>query len=73
MTYLDFIQKWKQEILTNKPDYIRDGQSLINYLGDVWIKEYKRINNTEFDCFHNTSLIPNTLKHLEKVWINYPN
>jgi len=73
MTYLEFRQKWEQEILPNKENYERDGQSLINFLGNVWLEEYKRINDTEIDCFFNSKLIPNTLKHLEKVWVNYPN
>lgn len=73
MTYLEFRQKWEQIILPNKEDYERDGQSLINFLGDVWLQEYNRIVDTDFDCFYNSKLIPNTLKHLEKVWVNYPN
>lgn len=74
MKYTEFITKWEQEILPNKPDYVRDGQSLINYLGDVWLEEYKRISSVQYydendiDCFHVDRLIPNTLKHLEKVW-----
>lgn len=73
MTYLKFKQKWETEILPNKEDYERDGQSLINLLGDVWLQEYNRIVDTEADCFYNSKLIPNTLKHLELVWVNYPN
>lgn len=73
MTYTEFLQKWEQDILPNKEPYIREGQSLINFLGDIWIEEYKRINNTVFDCFHRNDVIPKTLAHLEKVWINYPN
>jgi hypothetical protein len=51
----------------------------MNYLGDVWFEEYKRISSTRFDnvvnidCFYQNKLIPNTWKHLEKVWIDYPN
>lgn len=79
MTYTEFTQKWEQEVLPNKPDFIRKGQSLINFLGDIWLEEYKRISSVDFydktniDCFYNDSLIPNTLNHLEKVWGNYPN
>lgn len=73
MTYTEFKTKWETEILPNKPTFIREGQALINYLGDVWMNEYERINNTENDCFHRNSLILNTWKHLEKVWNSYPN
>ena len=51
----------------------------MNYLAGIWFEEYKRISSldyydeTNIDCFYVDKLIPNTLKHLEKVWINYPN
>lgn len=79
MTYLEFVKNWKDTILPNKETFIRDGQSLMNYLGEVWLKEYKRLssinyyNESNIDCFYNDRIIDNTLKHLEKVWVNYPN
>lgn len=79
MTYNQFVQSFYTNILPNKEEYIREGQCLMNYLGEIWLEEYKRIssihyyNETNIDCFHQDKLIPNTLKHLEKVWINYPN
>lgn len=79
MTYLEFKNSFETEILPNKPAFIREGQALINYLGDVWLEEYKRISSQHFydetniDCFYNNNLIPNTLNHLEKAWKNYPN
>lgn len=79
MTYKDFKTKWETEILSNKEGFIREGQALINFLGDVWFEEYKRISSVHYydqkdiDCFYNDSLIPNTWKHLEKVWREYPN
>jgi hypothetical protein len=78
MSFELFKQDFYEEILPNKPEYIREGQALMNYLGDIWIEEYKRISSnhfydeTDIDCFYNDKLIPNTLKHLEKVWKNYP-
>lgn len=80
MTYKEFKNKWETEILPNKESFIREGQALINYLGSVWIEEYKRISSIHYydwdeaiDCYYNDGLIPNTWKHLEKVWTNYPN
>lgn len=79
MTYKKFAKKIKTEILPNKPTFIREGQAIMNYLADIWIEEYKRISSVQFyeeeyiDCFYNDNLIPNTMKHLEKVWSNYPN
>jgi hypothetical protein len=78
-TFLEFKQMWEKKVLPNKELFIRNGQSLMNFLGDVWLEEYKRISSQHFydetniDCFYNNNLIPNTLKHLEKAWKNYPN
>ena len=74
----NFKANWENNILPNKPHHIRCGQSLMNHLADVWYKEYDRLSSinyyseTNIDCFYNDALIPNTLKHLEKNWVNYP-
>lgn len=79
MTFEEFVTNIYKHILPNKPDYIRKGQAIMNYLGDVWIEEYRRISSvhyydkTDIDCFYNDKLIENTLKHLETEWKNYPN
>lgn len=76
LTFVDFISQWENNILPNKPDYIRKGQSLMNFLAEVWFEEYNRLSSvhyydeTNIDCFYRDDLIPNTLKHLEKVWKN---
>ena len=78
MKYKKFRKAFEENILPNKPEFIREGQALMNYLGDVWLEEYKRLSSihyydeTNIDCFYNDLLIPNTWKHLEKVWNNYP-
>ena len=79
MKYKKFRKNFEEDILPNKPEFIREGQALMNYLGGIWLEEYKRLSSvhyydeTNIDCFYNDSLIPNTWKHLEKVWNNYPN
>ncbi len=79
MKYKKFKKTFEEDILPNKPEFIREGQALMNYLGDVWLEEYKRLSSvhyydeTNIDCFYNDSLIPNIWRHLEKVWNNYPN
>ena len=79
MKYKKFKKTFEEDILPNKPEFIREGQALMNYLGDVWLEEYKRLSSvhyydeTNIDCFYNDSLTPNTWRHLEKVWNNYPN
>ena len=79
MTFTQFKNDWENNILPNKPSFVRKGQSLMNHLSAKWFEEYKRLaslnyyDETNIDCFYNDKLIDNTLKHLEKVWINYPN
>jgi len=74
ISFNEFKNNWENVILKEKPDFIRKGQSLMNYLGDVWLEEYKRISSvhyydiTNIDCFYNDKLIDNTLKHLEEIW-----
>ncbi len=76
LTYRDFMTRWHTTILPKKDNYIREGQAFMNYLGEVWIDEYKRISSvhyydrTDIDCFFNDQLIPNTINHLEKAWDN---
>ena len=73
-TYKKFKKTWETSVLVDKPNCIRKGQSLINYLFVVWPKEYNRIiEHKTNDCFYLDKLIPKTLKHLEKVWKNFPN
>ncbi len=74
MTFKEFKKTWETEILPNKPIFIRKGQSLMNYLAQINIEEYKRLasvhyyDRTDIDCYYNDNLIPNTLKHLEENW-----
>ncbi len=80
MTFTEFKQSFQNDILPNKPEFIREGQALINYLGDVWVEEYKRLSlceeyydRNDIDCFHSDRYIPNTWEHLKEVWWAYPN
>jgi hypothetical protein len=75
MTFIEFKESWLQEPKTHE----RKGQSLVNHLHGIWLDEYKRLSSvhyykeTNIDCYFNDDLIENTLTHLKKVWINYPN
>lgn len=74
MTFNEFKTTWENEILPNKLDFIRSGQSLVNYLSEVWFEEYKRlVYQDRIDCFYVDSRIPMTLEYLESVWNTYPN
>jgi hypothetical protein len=75
MTYDSFYTQYIGEILNEKPQYIRAGQSLMTFLFDIWPEEYNRITEGKYigvsiDCFYNDNIIPKTLKHLEQVWHN---
>ena len=71
ISFDDFISLTKQ-----KDNSLRKGQHIMNILYSVWEEEYKRLSSvhyydrTDIDCFYNDSLIPNTLEHLENIWIN---
>jgi hypothetical protein len=80
MIFTEFKENWENNILPNKEPYLRNGQALMIYLSRTWFKEYDRItmmkygvNDHVIDYFYVDSIIPKTLNHLEKVWINYPN
>ena len=74
MTFEEFNNTLENEIWAKKPDFIRKGQALMNYLYQVWSEEYNKISAIDYydknniDCFYNDKLIPNTLEHLKKVW-----
>ena len=71
MTFEQFKNKYYQEILPNEHIDIRKGQSLMNFLSQVWFKQYKRMTSKfadNVDCFNNDNLIPNTLNHLQNNW-----
>lgn len=76
MTFEGFLDSWYDNILPNKHKQERIGQSLMNYLGEVWSEEYYRITSinyydrTDIDCFYNDDLIFNCLAHLKDVWKN---
>ena len=79
MTYDDFMSSFHNKILPNKETFIRHGQCLMSYLATVWKEEYVRLSSIHFydrddlDCFYRDELIQNTVDHLSKVWVNYPN
>jgi len=71
MTYEQFKDKYYQEILPNRHEDIRKGQALMNFLGDIWFAEYKRMSSKfapNVDCFYNDNLIPAALYHLQNNW-----
>ena len=71
MTFQKFKNKFYEEILPNKDFSLRNGQALMNFLGDIWFEQYKRMTAKfadNVDCFYNDNLIPNSLNYLEKNW-----
>jgi hypothetical protein len=69
ISYKEFINLYEKELLI-KPNFIRKGQCLINFLYNIWDEEYYRVSNTSLDCFSNDFNIPRCLEHLENVWKN---
>jgi hypothetical protein len=74
MTFEGFIGTWNKVYYPETKKHLRRGQSLMNYLHEVWPQEYKRISSVHYygksdiDCFYKDELIDNTINHLMKVW-----
>lgn len=77
MTFEQFKSNWQNYINICRPEYIRAGQSLMNYLYMIWPAEYNRIVDeyqlNSIDCFYIDDRIDKTFIHLKSVWYNYPN
>lgn len=43
----------------------------MNVLYHTWPTEYKKITQTDLDCFYDDGTTRLTLEHLEKNWSNY--
>ena len=77
MTFEQFISEWEFKF-QHGPKHFRKGQSLMNYLADVWPSEYEKMvsihyyDRTDIDCYYNDDLIPNTLQHLQDKWYKFP-
>jgi len=52
---------------------MRYGQSVMNVLWHTWPIEYKKITQTDLDCFYDDGTTRLTLEYLEKNWSNYEN
>lgn len=79
MTFTEFQEYWSTEVLVQKDPNIRDGQSLMTYLQEVWPEEHDRIvtdssidPDSVVDCFYNDKLIPVTLSYLKDRWKDFP-
>lgn len=60
-----------EKVLYSEPrknKHLREGQTLMNYLYQYWMEEYKRITDTEIDCFYVDRILPYTISHLKSVW-----
>ena len=47
---------------------LRHGQSIMNVLYKVRPDLYKKITQTDLDCFYDDGIIQFTLDYLEKTW-----
>jgi hypothetical protein len=70
--FVEFKRQWEE--LRGFPQTGHKGSFLMRLVHRYWKEEYLRITSvhyydeTNIDCCFNEELIPNTLKHLEKVW-----
>lgn len=55
-------------IYDKNKEFLRLGQTLMNYLFIYWKEEYNRIKGSAIDCFTIDKRIGETLKHLKTVW-----
>lgn len=67
MTYEEFELAYFAE-LDNKPDFIRKGQCLFNFLYDIQSELANNIRGGDLDCFHSDRKIPATLKYIKEKW-----
>jgi len=68
MTFEEFEQEYLTNILNKKPDFIRKGQALFNYLYDVHPNLADEIRGTIIDPFHIDRNIPKTLSYINNHW-----
>jgi hypothetical protein len=48
---------------------LRYGQTVMNVLYQIWPDQYKKITQTDLDCFYDDDgTAKSTLEYLEKVW-----
>jgi len=67
MTFEQFLQKADNFYHENELE-LRYGQSIMNILYNVRPDLYKKITQTDLDCFYDDSVVKYTLEYLEKQW-----
>jgi len=67
MTFEQFLQKADSFYHENELE-LRYGQSIMNILYNVRPDLYKKITQTDLDCFYDDSVVKYTLEYLEKQW-----
>lgn len=79
MTFSEFENSIFDDIVPNRNEHLRSGQSVMGYLYSIWPAEYYRLVNRElegwkdgYDCFYVDRRIPALLNHLKNKWHEYP-
>lgn len=67
MTFEEFLQKADRFYYDNEFE-LRYGQSIMNILYRVRPDLYKKITQTDLDCFYDDGIAKFTLDYLEKEW-----
>jgi hypothetical protein len=47
---------------------LRHGQTIMNVLYQIWPDQYKKITETDLDCYYDDGTVRFTLDYLEKEW-----
>lgn len=67
MTFEQFLDKTDKFYYDHEFE-LRHGQSVMNILYKVRPDLYKKITQTDLDCFYDDGIVRLTLDHLEKTW-----
>jgi hypothetical protein len=67
MTFEQFLLKVDRFYHDNEFE-MRYGQSIMNMLHQIWPDQYKKITQTDLDCFYDDGTAKSTLEYLEKEW-----
>lgn len=67
MTFEQFLDKVDKFYYENEFD-LRHGQSIMNILCRIRPDLYKKITQTDLDCFYDDGIVRFTLEYLEKNW-----
>jgi hypothetical protein len=67
LTFEQFLNRVDKVYYENEFE-IRHGQAIMNVLYQIWQDQYKKITETDLDCYYDDGTVRFTLDYLEKEW-----